>query len=315
MNVITFLKNWMLPIAMIVGFSSYYIYLNIPGVECIRPQISSVVSIVQPTLIFAMLFLTFCRVPLHDLRLRKWHLWLLLVQVVLFMALGSVIIFMPDFEGREIVESAMLCLICPTATAAAVVVRKLGGNVANNTLYLILINIVVAIVIPAIVPLIHPRENSSFATSFLLIIGKVFPLLILPILVAYIVRHYMKRLNAVLTKNPDLPFYLWSVALALAMAMTAKSIHHSDVPLSIQLWIAIVSLICCAMQFLIGRKIGKHYGDEITAGQSLGQKNTVLAIWLGYTFFTPITAIAGGFYSIWHNSVNSYQLYKNRKQQ
>lgn len=304
----------MLPIAMIVGFSSYYIYINIPGVECIRGQISSLVSVIQPTLIFAMLFLTFCRVPLHDLRLRAWHFWLLMIQVVLFLALGSVIIFMPDFEGREIVESAMLCLICPTATAAAVVVRRLGGNVANNTLYLILINIVVAVVIPAIVPLIHPQDNSSFVTSFLLIIGKVFPLLILPIVIAYFVRHYMKRLNAVLTKNPDFPFYLWSVALALAMAMTAKSIHHTDIPMVIQLWIAVVSLVCCAVQFFIGRKIGKHYGDEITAGQSLGQKNTVLAIWLGYTFFTPITAIAGGFYSVWHNLVNSYQLYKNRQQ-
>lgn len=34
---------------------------------------------------------------------------------------------------------------------------------------------------------------------------------------------------------------------------------------------------------------------------------------MGYTFFTPITAVAGGFYSIWHNVINSYQLYQHRK--
>lgn len=33
---------------------------------------------------------------------------------------------------------------------------------------------------------------------------------------------------------------------------------------------------------------------------------------MGYTFFTPVTAIAGGFYSIWHNLVNSYQLYRSK---
>ena len=66
------------------------------------------------------------------------------------------------------------------------------------------------------------------------------------------------------------------------------------------------------MQFWLGRKIGARYEDKITAGQALGQKNTVLAIWIGYTFFTPITAIAGGFYSIWHNVFNSYQLYNQK---
>ena len=46
------------------------------------------------------------------------------------------------------------------------------------------------------------------------------------------------------------------------------------------------------------------------AGQSLGQKNTVFAIWMGYTFMTPETAIVGGLYSIWHNIYNSWQLYR-----
>jgi hypothetical protein len=47
---------------------------------------------------------------------------------------------------------------------------------------------------------------------------------------------------------------------------------------------------------------------KVTAGQSLGQKNTVFAIWLAYTFMTPETAIIGGLYSIWHNIYNSWQL-------
>ena len=78
--------------------------------------------------------------------------------------------------------------------------------------------------------------------------------------------------------------------------------------------IAAVSLVCCVIQFWTGRKIGKLYGAQITAGQSLGQKNTVFAIWMGYTFMTPVTSIAGGFYSIWHNAYNSWQLYRKRKE-
>ncbi len=77
------------------------------------------------------------------------------------------------------------------------------------------------------------------------------------------------------------------MALALATAVTTRSIVHTDVDVATQLWLVAVSLICCAMQFWIGRKIGLRYNDMITAGQSFGQKNTVLAIWMGYTFSLP----------------------------
>ena len=30
---------------------------------------------------------------------------------------------------------------------------------------------------------------------------------------------------------------------------------------------------------------------------------------------TPVTSIAGGFYSVWHNIFNSYQLYRKRKEE
>ena len=53
-------------------------------------------------------------------------------------------------------------------------------------------------------------------------------------------------------------------------------------------------------------------GEIIAGGQALGQKNTVFAIWFAYTFLTPVTAIAGGFYSLWHNLVNTWQLYNGR---
>ena len=72
------------------------------------------------------------------------------------------------------------------------------------------------------------------------------------------------------------------------------------------MWAAVTARICALPHRLEqGREIRK-----VTAGQSLGQKNTVFAIWMGYTFMTPETAIVGGLYSIWHNIYNSWQLYR-----
>ena len=178
--------------------------------------------------------------------------------------------------------------------------------------YTIMANLATALVVPVFVPLIHPHDDFSFWTYFALILGNVFPLLFCPFLLAMLVRYVFPRFHRVVVGCKDLAFYLWAIALALAIGVTVKSIMHSTVAVSYQLGIAAVSLVCCVFQFWAGKRIGAHYHDATSAGQALGQKNTVFAIWMGYTFMTPVTSIAGGFYSIWHNIYNSYQLYEKR---
>jgi BASS family bile acid:Na+ symporter len=168
----------------------------------------------------------------------------------------------------------------------------------------------------------------DFWHAFSLIMVKVFPLLIMPCLAAWLVRYLMPRLHRWLLGFPDLAFYLWAFALALAIAVTTKSIVGSRMSLALLLMIAVISLLCCILQFALGRYVGRCYRPrrmpschperqrripsgnvrEVTAGQALGQKNTVFAIWMGYTFMTAETAIVGGLYSIWHNLYNSHQL-------
>ncbi len=301
----------MLVISMIVGVAGYFIFINVPALERHHVLANRAVSALQPALIFCMLFLTFCKINLKHIRLCRWHLWLLLVQCGLFTAIGCALMLMPHSGLRVVLEGAMLCLICPTATASAVVTRKLGGDVNHITTYIILINLAVSIVVPAIVPYVHPDGSISMIAASLLILGQVFPLLLMPLALAILVRYLMPKAHAWLLRYPDLAFYLWAVALSLAIAVTTRSIVHSTVSVDTQLWLVAVSAVCCVAQFWIGRHIGANYGDTVTAGQALGQKNTVFAIWLGYTFFTPVTAIVGGFYSIWHNLINTYQLYRH----
>ena len=326
------IREWMLPIAMVTGASVYLLYHVMPEpVHHAGPFLSGLVSILQPLLIFSMLFLTFCRIEPKDLKPHRWHWWLLLVQGGLFIVLGLLaLLVIKAFPGIYhdkvvLIESAMLCLICPTATAAAVVTRKLGGDVAGITTYTVLINLVTAVLVPLIVPLIHPIEGMDFWTAFSMIVAKIFPLLILPCMAAWLVRYLFPSLHRRLLGFPDLAFYLWAVALTLAIAVTTKSIVQSNMSVRLLLLMSLISLVCCIMQFSLGRFIGSRYRPRsrshmaeqrgkairtVTAGQALGQKNTVFAIWMGYTFMTPETAIVGGLYSIWHNIYNSWQLYR-----
>lgn len=314
MNFHRFLRDWSLPIAMFAGVAIYLLYVNIPLFDNTHGIANEMVAFVQPMLIFLMLFITFCKIRMSELRLVKWHLWLVAFQLLWLAALSLAMVFLPSLpqEARVIMESAMLCLICPTATAAAVITARLGGNAASLISYTMLINVAVAVIAPLFFTLAHPVEGISFMASFARIIGKVFPLLLCPLAAAEVVRRLLPSVHSIIVeKGRNWPFYLWLVALSLAIAMTSRAIAHSAISIYVMAGIAFVSLLCCIMQFAVGRIVGARYCEKITGGQALGQKNTVFAIWLAYTFLTPVTAIAGGFYSIWHNVVNTFQLYKH----
>lgn len=305
------IKDWALIFSMLAGIFGFLLLdaMHLPAE--VRGMLLESTHILQPILIFTMLFLTFCKISFAELRLTGWHLWLILFQGGLFLGIAFLLMSMPQSGLRVILEGAMLCLICPTATAGAVITRKLGGNAASITTYTIIINLLTALLVPAMVPLVHPAAGVGFVESGIKIMSKVFPLLLLPLITALVLRRFAPKVRERLAMKSEWSFYLWIVALALALAVTTHSVVRSNVDLWTQLGLVVVSLVCCVGQFAFGRRMGCKYGDAVTAGQSLGQKNTVLAIWMGYTFFTPITALVGGFYSIWHNIINSAQLYRH----
>ena len=309
-----FIKDWMLIIGMVAGASLYLIYHAIPELHPAGPVLEKICKTVQPIMLFTMLFLTFCKIEPRELKPRKAMLKGLALQGGLFLALALVLAFVPSVPHRIGLEALMLCLICPTATACAVVTGKLGGDMAGVLTYTILINLLVAVLVPLMVPLIHPMEGLTFFSAFARILAKVFPLLIMPCLAAWFVRYCMPRAHAWLLRYTHVSFYIWAVSLTLAILMSTRAIVHNEDSLALLIDIAIASLAACIFQFWAGKRIGARYGKKITAGQALGQKNTVFGIWMGYTFLDPIVSVSCGFYSIWHNCYNTWQLYKVRKQ-
>lgn len=298
---------------MIVGVAAYFVYVSIPALDGTHELANEVVNILQPALIFCMLFLSFCKVSPRDLKPHRFQLKLLAIQVLGFLACATPIFIHPDTEYRLLLESAMISLICPTATAAVVMVSKLGGNISYTISYTCLINIVVAVVFPAVISLIDMgQHNIDFVTSFFMIMGKIMPILVYPLLAALVVRYLFPRLLRWLQQRADAAFYLWAVSLALCISVTTKAIVHSEEGWLTYLGIGIITATCCVLQFKLGHFIGSHHDGRISCGQCLGQKNTAFAIWLAYTFMNPVTAIAGGLYVLWHNTFNIIQLYQTQ---
>ena len=84
------------------------------------------------------------------------------------------------------------------------------------------------------------------------------------------------------------------MALAIVTAQTVKSLAHSTIPVEVEILIALAGFITCALQFFLGKRIGTIYKARISAGPALGQKNTVLAIWMSYTYLDPVSSVGPG---------------------
>lgn len=311
-----FFKTWTLPISMLTGAIGYFIFAKVTFLEPTKPFMYTLIAYLTPFLIFAQLLLTFCKISVRELMPSPWHGWLLLFQAVSSSAVAAALLWVPmSVEYKEVFEGAMVCLICPTATAAAVITGKLGGSASSLTTYTLLSNLLAAIAVPLVFPLVEPHVEITFLTAFLKILSKVFPLLLFPFILAYLLRRFIPSVHRFLLGLHDMAFYLWAVALAIVTGQTVKSLVNSEAGIYIQVLIALGGLITCIIQFCLGRRIGTKYDDRISAGQALGQKNTVLAIWMSYTYLNPLSSVGPGSYVLWQNMFNSWQLWKKSKEE
>ncbi|MBQ2402557.1 MAG: transporter [Prevotella sp.] len=331
---IEFARTWKLPVAMICGVVLYVILESVTaalGIPAERETAYDVVThFMQPTLLFAMLTLSFLKIRPRDLRLHRWHVVLLSVQAVLFIVCAlAAMACRESYIGRLAFESAMICFVCPTATASAVIVQKLNGSLSGIVTYIVLCNIMVTVLSPVFLPLVEPQNGMTFLTELIMIMRKVFPLLLCPLFLAFAIRYFAPGLMQILLRIRDMAFYLWLVALALAIMVTVRTIIESSIDSGLLACFAAVSLVCCLIQFWVGRRIGRKFFStqeaenmkcddavrcsEITAAQAFGQKNTIFAIWMALVFLNPLTSVVGGFYSIWHNVINAWQLKKQKE--
>ena len=312
-RIIRFIKNWTLPIAMIVGAGVYMLFAKAEFMTPLKPMANSAVEVLMPTLIFIQLLLSFCKANPKELIPNKWHMILAIFQSVSCTIIALLLIWdIFSWEINIVLQGAMICLICPTATAAVVITSKLGGNAAQLVTYTMIINIVAAIIIPLLFPLVEPHEGLSFLPAFSKILSKVFPLLIIPFILAMVLRKYFKRVHAQLLKYSGYSFYIWAIALAIVTSQTIRWIANSDADAIIKISVAFAGLVTCFIQFAFGRYVGSKYNSQISAGQAIGQKNTVLAIWLACTYLNPLSSVAPGSYVLWQNIFNSWQLYRKR---
>ena len=259
---------------------------------------------ITPVLIFTMLFFTYCRVDIAKMRVTMMHFWLFAAQII-----GSIAVYtLCEPLGQTVAQGAMICALAPIAMAAVVIGGMLGANIENMTTYSLLCNIATAVVAPFMLSWVGNGE-----CTLLQILQKVAPLLVAPFVAGQMCRLLLPKVAVWVADHSRVSFYIWLVSLTIVVGRTtAFVIDHIVTEARTEIILAVVAGVICVAQFALGRKIGAKFGDTVAGGQSLGQKNTILAVWMAQSFLNPLSCVAPTAYIVWQNIVNSYQIYKKK---
>lgn len=287
-------KSWVLPIAIVMGLL-FHKYCALFG-------------FMVPYIIFSILLLTFCSVDLTKMRYHPLYLWLILFQTTV--SAGGYFLMVKLNIDPIIAEGVLIGVLCPVASSVSIVSCMLGADRETVTTYTIVGNLYVALIAPAIFTAIGVHPEYTFLMSFGKILGRIAPTLALPFIIALVLQRWFSKAKDAIGRHNGAGFYLWSFALLFTLGQTIDFIFlHGEGNWTSIIWLAILALLFCAIQFGLGKWIGHKYGDTISGGQLMGQKNSALGIWMANNFLHPLSAVFLAFYSIYQNLFNSIQIY------
>ena len=262
---------------------------------------------VVPFLIFSILFLNFSSVEVRSLRVRPMHGWLIAFQI--FVSLGCYLLLHPFNE--LLAQGLLIGILSPVAASVVVIACLLGADRSTITTYTLVGNVGIALVAPIYFSFIGTNVTMPFWDSFLLILSKIAPTLVLPLLLIILLQLFAPKVNNFIARYQGVSFYLWAMALMITLGQTIDFIYlHGAGHIPEIVGLGVASLVMCAVQFAVGKAIGRHYGDTVSGGQGLGQRNTALAIWMSAMYLQPLASTFPALYSIWQNLYNSYQLWR-----
>lgn len=266
------------------------------------PQLSRFGFLIRP-LLMAMLFMVYLQLELRELKPRAAH-WVILAANV---AVGIVAYLAFRLTGnRELALAAFFVGITPTATAAPVIMNLLRGRVGFVVSGLIVTNVGVSLALVPLIPAVTGQMNFEFMRK---VLYSLIVIMAVPLALALALRRIVPAASAWPRRFKMLSLSMWSVMLLVISAGASDFLRRNR---AVSPWIvagiAGIAALLCAVNFTLGHFIvPRRLRRE--GSQTLGQKNTMLTLYLAQAFASPLVALGPTFYVICHNFWNSCQLF------
>lgn len=260
-----------------------------------------------PVGIALMITLSVLGLDAHRLAPRPLHAALLLVWAVLAAFFWAV----PYLSGYPAVAEALFfCAAAPVAAAIPVIVLLLRGDVEFVTTAMVLSHLAYALLMPLVIPLVMSNAQMGYMEMLLLVARQLATVLMAPVLITLLLRTVCPKVKE-LAHSPrvrDVSLLIWVFNLTIISATgTSRIIELEDAWLT-TLPIAMGAFIACATGFLVGYRLG-YPRLKRECSQILGQKNTILTLYIATQHYaSPLAIIGPAFYVFFHNFANAIQV-------
>lgn len=250
-------------------------------------------------LLMFMLFFPFLQWKITGKIFKERKIYIVLLINVIVGLLGYFVLIN---YNQNLAVIAFLVGIAPTATACPAVMGYLKGRVDFAIATVVVTNVFMSLFIPFIIYMI-----SDLRIAMSIILTQTILVIFVPLLLGQGIRGFFPKISNYLSGFKNIGFYSWLLVCFLAVSKASLFIQSSDIGAETIILIGAMAGLICLLNFNIGSVLGgKDLSLEMS--QTLGQKNTTLAIWIGLTYFNSLIALGPIFYLVWHNLYNSYQL-------
>ncbi len=258
-------------------------------------------------LLMIMLFFSFLKMNVKKSDLRKNHLFILLINI---MVPVTFYLFFRAIGNLQLAQIAFITAIAPTAIASPVIVNLLNGKIEFTVISILVTNFAVAFLLPFAIPVILNNDSSISSMDVLRPVAEIF---LIPFFLSLVIKKYFSSISQTMVKWNKYVFYILVLNINLGTAKASNYIKSemsfSD-PIIYQ--IAIVSLLLCFLNFTIGKFVAPK-NLKLQGSQSLGQKNNGFTVWVALTFISPLAVLGPVFYILFQNFYISWQLHSNQK--
>lgn len=292
------LRSVLMPLAILFGI--------------LFPQ-AHVLSPLMPFFIGLMMALTFVsKVPPQE------HGYTFKIEVralLMGLLLCGILLGMEKVFGlsRAIVLGGMLICLCPPANAAPVMAKLLGGNPILALKIFLVGSVIACFSIPLVFGYFCPppagMEHLDVMGLSKAIFNSIQPIITIPLAISLGLRNFYPEVADKIAKLQKYTMFIWIFNVFILLSKASFDVRAMGVK---KLWdagdfqaTALVSLLLCLLLFFLGW-LCERKSHPIEGSQSMGQKNTMLVIWIAQLYAGPVAALCPTFYVVWQNLVLSW---------
>lgn len=226
--------------------------------------------------------------------------WIAAVGVVaqyVFMPLAGWLVAVFLGLPPELAAGVILVGCAPGGTASNVVTYLARGDVALSVSVTTLSTLLAPLVTPALTLMLAGQYmNVSFAAMMLSIVKTV----LVPVIAGVLVRTLADKLVSKAT--PILPWLsAVTIALIVAIVVGGSADKLASAGLIVVAAVILHNLIGLAMGWLTGLAVGLPSAQRRALTFEVGLQNSGLAATLATTYISPLAALPGAVFSVWHN--------------